>query len=341
MAIRAAAAARAPTKTAPTIVVAGRLLRLSLGALSPWALSLWGQSAGARGRLRGGRPEIDDREIAVGGDVVAPAVARVIAGREIADHPELGRGVGPGDGADHMVAFGVGVLIDLVGDLQGKQGQPDAAVIGAGRQPVDGHSAGQQPAGRAAPETDVVPLAWGAVDFLLIGKILLAAEQEQGTDRGLKIAAAQEGGGDDPPAAGQRHVIGQCPACRLHHPVHLGFGSKQGHVHGIAEQPVAGAGPADEVVRNVEPGQDPVEAGEHQIGEQGPEDEEEPDLCPAPLEAQLHQQRGQPHRRDAAHHEEHGIQHGVWHRVRGGCDLNRCLGHGRHITRTSGGWPER
>ena len=34
MASSAAAAARAPTKTAPTIVVAGRLLRLSLGALS-------------------------------------------------------------------------------------------------------------------------------------------------------------------------------------------------------------------------------------------------------------------------------------------------------------------
>ena len=303
MASRAAAAARAPTKTAPTIVVAGRLLRLSLGGLSPGAVA----RPDRRGPL-GGPPEINDRQIAVGNDGVAAAVARVIAGRKVANHPEPGRGVRPGDGSDDVVAFGVGVLVDLVGDLERKQGKPDAAVVRTGGQPVDCQPAGQQPAGRAAPETDVVAFARGAVDFLLVGKILLAAEQEQRTHRGLKVAAAQEGGGDDSPAAGQRHVVGKRPARGVHHGVNLRFCSQQGDVHGIAEQPVAGARPADEVVRNVEPGQDPVETGEHQIGEQTPEDEEEPDLGPAPLEAQLNQQGGQPHGRDAAHHEEYGVQ---------------------------------
>ena len=64
------------------------------------------------------------------------------------------RRVGPGDGSDDVVAFDVGVLVDLVSDLQGKQGQPDAAVIGAGAGQSTASPPGtSQPAGQRQNRT--------------------------------------------------------------------------------------------------------------------------------------------------------------------------------------------
>ena len=90
---------------------------------------------------------------------------------------------------DDVVAFDVGVLVDLVGDLQGEQGQPDAAVVGAGGEPVHGVAAGQHPALRGPPEPHVVPLRRVARDLLLVGEVLLPVEQEQRAHRCRGVAA--------------------------------------------------------------------------------------------------------------------------------------------------------
>jgi hypothetical protein len=66
-------------------------------------------------------------------------------------------------------------------------------------------------------------------------------------------------------------------------------------IHGIAEQAVAGSGPADEVSRHVDPGEDAVQAGQHQVGDNDPERDQQQRL-PARLYSLFQQQVGQPHR---------------------------------------------
>ncbi|MCY1230942.1 hypothetical protein D9M72_433760 [compost metagenome] len=238
-----------------------------------------------------------------------------------------------------MVPLVVRVLVDLVGDLEGEEREADAAVVGTGSQPVRGHAAGEQPAGRAPPESDVVALAGVSVHLLLVGEVLLPAEQEERADRSLKVAAAQHGGGDDPPAAGEGHVVRNGPARPAHHVVELGFGAKQGNVHRIAEEAVAGAGAPDEVIGHIEAGQDRVEPGQHEVGEHGPKDEHEPKLAPAPLEAQLKEKIGQPDGGDTTDQEEDPVPCGIERCAGNARDrhLHRRPGHGQNNT-GAGGW---
>ncbi len=283
--------------------------------------------------------QVNDGEVAIGGDFIAAAVTGVVAGGEVADHPDGSRRVGVGNGLDDMVAFIVRVFVDLVRDLEREQREADAAVVRTGGQPVHGHAAGEQPAGRAVPEADVVPFAGASVHFLLVREVLLAAEQEKGADRSLKVAAAQDRGRDDPPAAGQGHVIGDGPARQAHDPVELSFGTEQGNIDGIPEQAVAGAGASDEVIGHVDAGQDGVEPGQNEVGEHRPEDEREPDLAPAPLEAELKEQIGQPDGGDTTDQEEDpvpcGIQCGT--RYARDRDLHRRPGHEQNDT-GAGSW---
>lgn len=56
----------------------------------------------------------------------------------------------------------------------------------------------------------------------------------------------------------------------------LGFRCQQCQVDGVPEQAVAGPRPADEVVRKVDPGQDPMQPRQDQIRQDGPKDYREP-----------------------------------------------------------------
>ena len=162
----------------------------------------------------GDAAQVEDREVAVGADPVAPAVARVVARREVLDHLDADLGDGAGDAPHEEVALDVGVLLDLVRDLQGEQGEADLLVEGRGRQPVRREPAGEQPALRAAPEPHVVAAGRVALDLLLVGEVLLAVEQVQRADRCLGVAAAARDAERDPTSGAEVEVVGPDPAGR-------------------------------------------------------------------------------------------------------------------------------
>lgn len=95
--------------------------------------------------VSGDHLDVDDRQVAVGDDRISTAVAGVVAGREVLDVVDGDLRVRLGDGLDDVVALDVRVLFDLVGDLQGEEGEPDALVVRSRRQPVRLQTAGQQP----------------------------------------------------------------------------------------------------------------------------------------------------------------------------------------------------
>ena len=115
-------------------------------------------------------------------------------------------------------------------------------------------AARQQPAVGAPPEPHVVALGGVARHLLLVGEVLLPSEQEQRAHRRLVVAAAGERVDvtmrqlererDRRRRASSRPR--RIAACRL-----LGL-AEQREVHGVAEQAVARAGAADEVVGHVD-----------------------------------------------------------------------------------------
>lgn len=253
--------------------------------------------------------KVDDGQVAVGGNRVTPAIARVEARRKIPDDRDFGFGHGLLQRAQDKVPFLVGVFLDLVRNLEREQRQSHRAVIRSGGQPIDLGPARQNPPWRTAPESDVVPLAWVPVDFLLIGKILRAAKEEQGADRRLVVAPAREGGDDYPTAAAQIDVVGLGPACPEHGGANLIFRCEQRHVDRVPEQSVAGPGTANEVIRKVDPGQDPMNPGKDQIRQDGPEDYREPQ--PAPLQRLLKEYRREPDGGHPTEDKQSRVQNGV------------------------------
>lgn len=169
--------------------------------------------------------------------------------------------------------------------------------------------AGQQPAVGRPPEPDVVALGRIALDLLLVGEVLLTAEQEQRAHGRLVVAAARERRGHDAPARGERDVVGADPTGRAHRDVHGVLRPVERQVHGVAEQSVARASAADEVVRHVDRGEDAVEPRQHQVRQHEPEDDEERDPPPSELERLLEQQPREPHRGDPREHEEEPVEH--------------------------------
>src|SRR5699024_6843461 len=112
-------------------------------------------------------------QVAVGADGVSPAVAVVVAGGEVAQVLHLHGSVAagrPDQRAQDVVAFGVDIGVDAVGDLQGEPGQAHRTVVGAGGEPVHPFPAGQAPAGWAGPEAHVVALSGVALHLLLVGE---------------------------------------------------------------------------------------------------------------------------------------------------------------------------
>lgn len=245
----------------------------------------------------------------VGADRVAAAVARVVAGGELLDHLHRGRRHMVEHGANHVVALHIGVGVDPVGDLQREEGQPDRRVEGARGEPVDPPSAGQSPALGARPEPDVVPLLGVAVHLLLKGELLLASEQEQRTHRRLRVALLAQRGSDDPPTGRGGDRVGPRPAGRLHRRDDLFAAAHQGQIHRIAEQAVAGARPADEVVGYVDRGENPVQARQDEVREQPPEQHDQEEAPPAVVERLFEAEDGQPHRGQPREHEEDPVEH--------------------------------
>ncbi|MDI2022989.1 hypothetical protein PJL18_03534 [Paenarthrobacter nicotinovorans] len=223
------------------------------------------------------------------------------------------RGPGVGNCPHDVVTLNVRVLLDLMRDLEGEQRETDAAVVGSGGKPVHLMTARQEPAIGAAPEPDVVAFAGVVVHFLLIGEILLPVEQVERADRRLGIALPENGGADDAAAAAEGDVVRLRPAGSAHDGVDLRLVAEQRDVHGIAQESVTGPGAPDEVARNVNSGQDAVQAGQEQISKKCPEEEVEPHLAPTQVETLPHQQERQPHRSRPAQDEERMVQPAVSH----------------------------
>ena len=83
--------------------------------------------------------------------------------------------------------------------------------------------------------------------------------------------------------------------------------AQEREVHRVAQESVARACPADEVARDVEPGEDAVEAGEEQVGEERPEHDQEQPWPPRP-DPLGEQQVGQPGGRQGREREEECIE---------------------------------
>jgi hypothetical protein len=261
---------------------------------------------GGRGirRARVERTQIQHRQVAVGDDRVTAAIARVVTGGEVLEVADDDLGMRGRDGGDDVVALRVGVGRDLMGDLQREEREAHRAVVGAGGEPVDAEAAGQLPPVGAAPEAHVMTPAGAAVDLLLVGEVLLASEEQERTHGCLEIAAAQHRGAHDAQARAYREVVGASPARRDHRLVELGLAAQQGEVDGVAEEPVARARAADEVVGHVDAGQDAVQPRQHQVRHDDPECDGEQQLPPSEREALPQQHPGQPRRGDTAEDEE-------------------------------------
>ena len=152
-----------------------------------------------------------------------------------------------------------------------EQRQADARVEGARRHPVDSPAAGQQPAVGTAPEPHVVTLRGVAVDFLLVGEVLLSFEEEQRAHGSVVVAPAPDGRGDDPPRRRDGHRVGLRPSRGRHGLLDLLLRAEERQIHGVAEESVARPRATDEVVRNVDRREDAVQPREHEVGEQHPE----------------------------------------------------------------------
>ena len=251
---------------------------------------------------------VDDRQVAVGNDQIAAAVAAVVTGGEVFDHLHLNLRRRCAHRLDNVVALDIGVLFDLVSHLQGEQGQPDALVVGSGREPVNGVSTGEHPALRATPEPYVVPLGRAARNFLLVGEVLLAIEEMQRAHWRLGIAAPAERRRQDPPPAGQTQIVGPDPAGSRHGGMNLRLTTAQREVDRVPEQAVTGPGTADEVAGDIQPGQDAMHPGQQQVGEEHPEHDEQ-QHGPAGFDARPKHQVGQPDSRQTGEGEQRAVHH--------------------------------
>ena len=123
--------------------------------------------------------EIDDRQVAVGRDRVAAAVARVVAGREVPRTSTAGLAATESTMWSRSISVSASILcvtcsVKSESPRRGRRCR---------RQPVDAATAGQQPLLGRAPEPDVVAPGRAARDLLLVGEVLLPAEQEERADR--------------------------------------------------------------------------------------------------------------------------------------------------------------
>lgn len=174
----------------------------------------------------------------------------------------------------------------------------------------------------------MVPFPRVAVHLLLVGKILLPTEDEQGADRRFVIAPAGDCRNDDAPGAGGVDLVGAGPTSPQHCRVHRRLGTEQSHIDGIAQQPIARARSPDEIVGQVDLAQDPVQPGQDQVGEDRPEDDGEPPMVP--LEAFLKQESSKPDGSKAAEDKQRCVE-GTALRgliVRHGARPGRGTGHG-------------
>ena len=270
------------------------------------------QGAGA-GQVHGADVVHDDVvqvqhvEVAVGLNTVAPAVPVVVGGEEV--RPHLGGGLlaGPHDVVDHVVALNVDVRVDLVGDLAGQGAQAHRAVVGGAPEPVHDAPPGQDPPGRGVPEAHMVALGGVALHLLLVGEVLTPPEQGERGDRGRRVGAACQGGDDDPPGGGGRDGVGARPAGARHGLVDVVLVPQDGQVDRVPQDAVGGAGAADEVVGHVQPGEDLVEAGDGQVGQEHPEQDECQDGPGGHVPARTDDGPRQPHGGQGGHGEEDGV----------------------------------
>ena len=153
-----------------------------------------------------------------------------------------------------------------------------------------------------------MPFSRAPVDLLLIRKVLLPAKDEQRADRRFVVASPRQGGDDDPSAARQVDVVGLGPARPAHGGVDLILAGEQGHVDRVTQQAVAGPGTANEVIRKIDLGQNPMNQRQYQVRQGGPEHYREPGSVPP--QALLKKQRGQPDGGHATEDKQTRVQDG-------------------------------
>ena len=144
-----------------------------------------------------------------------------------------------GQVAHQPVALGVDVRPDVVGDLAGGVAQADAPVERHGPDP-EGHAAPTQVV--RLPEPDVVAVAGALARRLLEGEVLLAAEDEEGADRGVGVGPVHQDAAGDPEAAPQGHRVGGVPARVEHGPDQVVLGADQADVERVAGDALGGEG---------------------------------------------------------------------------------------------------
>ena len=262
------------------------------------------------GALRG-TGDIQHRQVAVGADAITLAVAVVVGRREVLDHLGLDRRNREAEGVDHEVALGIDVLVDPVGDLQGEEGEADRAVVGAGRQPVRAVPAGRRSPAALRPEPHAMALGGGPAHLLLVGEVMAAPRQVQVRDRRLRVGAAQQRRADHRPGRGEGPLLGEHPARPAHRHVQIPLGAVDGEVDRVREHPLGGAGAAEEVVRQVDPCHQLVQAGQGDVGQQHPEAQQVQQPDRREREALDQVQQGQPDRDHHAGGDEQVVQQRV------------------------------
>ena len=171
-----------------------------------------------------------------------------------------------------VLALGIDVRRDVMGDLSGGVAQPHALVEGRGAEP-----------GRAvliqfipAPEANMMPLARAAGHRLLEGEILFAAEQEQIAHRRIVVGAAEHGVGGDAHAACHGDRVRRVPACRLHGAHEVGLVTGEADIDRIAGVSVSGLGDAiDPGNRGVAAVVDRPQPRHDEVGGDGPSERDQ------------------------------------------------------------------
>jgi hypothetical protein len=94
------------------------------------------------------------------------------------------------------------------------------------------------------PVPHMMPLSWAVSDWLLEGKVLLAAEKFQSADRGLIVGPAEHGIDCNTNAAAKSERVGGIPLCGRHGMDDIRFGTHEGDIHRIRGDANRGMGEA-------------------------------------------------------------------------------------------------
>jgi hypothetical protein len=155
---------------------------------------------------------------------------------EIIDGIALDKGAGIVEITEKMIALGIDVGRDVVRDLAGGVTYADSLVVRCRADP-DWATVGVWHL--RAPEPHVVAAARVVADWLLEGKVFLAAEQVEPADGCFVVGPREDGIGGNVEVASQAERRGWIPAGRPHRFLQLRLCGNECHIERIARMAVA------------------------------------------------------------------------------------------------------